>query len=400
MNNNDTLKKMCDGFDQSDDEIIGNYQSIKVDLSKSDLDDFLKIGQSETYPAGTIIFNEGDPADSFFIIIEGVAEIYKKAVDEYGEQSIHVLASLSKDAIVGEMALIENANRSAYVRAKTDLTVIKYKLESIGAKPKLNVLLIKNIAHILSERLRFTTDITVKNMQIVLKESLGRNALGVFIIALLWIICLYTLSLHYLVWIIHKEKITTTLSVCLISIYAIATLIAMHFTGLPYSRFGITLNNWAKNTLEAVALTIPPMLIVLLIKVFIVEFNPLEKTQLFTGTKLFYVNQQVDWEYYLTTLFLYSLFAPIQELIARCALQSTFFNFLPGKQSFRKWNAIILSNLLFSTMHTHFGVRFTFLTFIAGLYWGWLYHRQRSFLGVSVSHALLGSWALLVVGLR
>lgn len=401
MNQNDASKKDNDNSNQLDAELIGSYQSITIGFSKDELASFSKIGQHKHYTAGSIVYNENDLADSFFIIIDGVAEIFKKTIDEFGEHNIHILATLSKDDVVGEMALIENSRRSASVKAKTDLSVIEYPLEVVKAKPKLNLMLIKNMAQILSRRLRFTNEVTVKNMQQALKEASGRNTLGVFIIALLWIICLYTLSLHFLVTVIHQVTVTTVLSICLISIFAVAILIAMHFTGLPYSRFGITAKDWGKTTLEALAFKIPIMLFVLIIKVFfIIGIDHLDNTPIFSGTKRFLVNNEVDWEYYFAMIFLYSLFAPIQELMARSALQSTFFHFLPGEKLFRQWNGIFLSNLIFATMHTHLGLTFASLTFIAGLFWGWLFHRQKSLLGVSVSHVILGVWSLFIVGLR
>lgn len=400
MNQNDTSKNDSENCNQFGNELIGSYQSITISFSKDDLASFSKIGKLQEYPAGSIIYNEGDLADSFFIIVEGVAEIFKKTIDEFEEHNIHVIATLTKDEIVGEMALVENNRRSASVKAKTDLTVIEYPLEKVKAKPKLNLILIKNMAQILSRRLRFTNEVTVKNMQQALKEASGRNTLGVFIIALLWIICLYTLSLHFLVTVIHQVTVTTVLSICLISIFAVAILIAMHFTGLPYSRFGITLKNWGKTILEALAFTIPVMLFVLIIKIFfIIGINNINETSLFSGAEPFLENQQIDWGYYITIMFLYSLFAPIQELMARSALQSTFFLFLPGEKLFRQWNAIFLSNLIFATMHTHLGLTFASLTFIAGIFWGWLFHRQQSLIGVSVSHITLGVWSMFIVGL-
>lgn len=301
MNQNDTSKN-CN---QLDNELIGSYQSITIGFSKDDLVSFSKIGKPREYPAGSIIYNEGDLADSFFIIVEGVAEIFKKTIDEFEEHNIHVIATLTKDEIVGEMALVENNRRSASVKAKTDLTVIEYPLEKVKAKPKLNLILIKNMAQILSRRLRFTNEVTVKNMQQALKEAAGRNALGVFIIALLWIICLYTLSLHFLVTIIHQVTVTTVLSICLISIFAVAILIAMHFTGLPYSRFGITAKDWGKTILEALAFTIPVMLFVLIIKVFfIIGIEHLDNNLLFSGTKRFLVNNEVDWVHYFAMIFI------------------------------------------------------------------------------------------------
>lgn len=384
---------------KSEIELTENYQSITTQFSEGELAHLSKIGKIEKYASGNIIYNDGDPSDSFFVILEGEVEVFKTVIDEFGEHNIHLLATLSKNDVVGEMSLIENNSRSTSVRAKTSLTVIQYPLEKVKAQPKLNLKLIRNMAQILSKRLRFTNEVTVKNMQQRLNESLGRNSLGVFLIGLLWIICLYTLSLNFLIMLIDKAAITTTLSICLITLFAITTIVAMRFTGLSYSRFGITWKNWGKNTLEALAFTIPVMLFVLIVKVFfIIGIDPPDKISIFTGAEPFITNHKIDWEYYISTMFLYSLFAPIQELIARSALQSTFFLFLPGEKLFRKWNAIFLSNLIFATMHTHFGLNFTLLTFIAGLFWGWLFHRQNSLLGVSVSHVILGLWSLFIVG--
>lgn len=384
---------------KSEIELTENYQSITTQFSEGELAHLSKIGKIEKYASGNIIYNDGDPSDSFFVILEGEVEVFKTVIDEFGEHNIHLLATLSKNDVVGEMSLIENNSRSTSVRAKTNLTVIQYPLEKVKAQPKLNLKLIRNMAQILSKRLRFTNEVTVKNMQQRLNESLGRNSLGVFLIGLLWIICLYTLSLNFLIMLIDKVAITTTLSICLITLFAITTIVAMRFTGLSYSRFGITWKNWGKNTLEALAFTIPVMLFVLIVKaLFIIGIDPPDKISIFTGAEPFITNHKIDWEYYISTMFLYSLFAPIQELIARSALQSTFFLFLPGEKLFRKWNAIFLSNLIFATMHTHFGLSFTLLTFIAGLFWGWLFHRQNSLLGVSVSHVILGLWSLFIVG--
>ncbi|HGC5941846.1 TPA: hypothetical protein ACIZCU_002699 [Legionella pneumophila] len=85
----------------------------------------------------------------------------------------------------------------------------------------------------------------------------------------------------------------------------------------------------------ALAFTIPIMLFVLIIKVFfIIGIDHQDNTPIFSGTKRFLVNTEVDWEYYFAMIFLYSLFAPIQELMARSAIQSTFFIFYLEKNYF------------------------------------------------------------------
>jgi len=69
----------------------------------------------ETFSAGQIVFKAGDPGDCMYSVIEGEIEILvnDQVVDTTGPGSV-----------VGEMALLETAPRSATVRAKTDCKLV------------------------------------------------------------------------------------------------------------------------------------------------------------------------------------------------------------------------------------------------------------------------------------
>jgi membrane protease YdiL (CAAX protease family) len=103
-------------------------------------------------------------------------------------------------------------------------------------------------------------------------------------------------------------------------------------------------------------------------------------------------------EVWLTLLVVYGLFvAPLQELMARGALQGLLEQFLTGKH--KVFLSIIASNLIFSTAHIFMSFEIGILVFVGGLYLGWLYSRTHNLVGVWVAHWLCGSWALSVVGL-
>ena len=89
--------------------------------------------------------------------------------------------------------------------------------------------------------------------------------------------------------------------------------------------------------------------------------------------------------------------SPLQEFLVRGILQGTLEEFLIGK--YRVLLAILISNLIFSFIHLPLSMFMVALTFFAGLFWGWLYSRQKSILGVSISHFILGIWAESIVGL-
>lgn len=71
------------------------------------------------FPAGEIIFRQGDPGDFVYTIISGDVEVVRNEPD--GES---VLARLAPGQYFGEMALLSDAPRTASVRAVTDVEVV------------------------------------------------------------------------------------------------------------------------------------------------------------------------------------------------------------------------------------------------------------------------------------
>ena len=80
----------------------------------------------------------------------------------------------------------------------------------------------------------------------------------------------------------------------------------------------------------------------------------------------------------------------------RGALQSTLEMFLMGPH--RRRNAVLVSALLFSVAHLHMSFLFAALAFLPGLYWGWLFSKQRNLAGVVLSHQLIGGYVFFILG--
>ncbi len=87
-------------------------------------DDFLHIAQvakDQSFKKGDIIFEENSMADAFYIIASGEVEILKEM--EKGPQEI--LATKKSYDVFGEMAVIDDLPRSATIRAKSDIVLLK-----------------------------------------------------------------------------------------------------------------------------------------------------------------------------------------------------------------------------------------------------------------------------------
>lgn len=106
-----------------------------------------------TLHAGEVLFLEGDPADSVYLIDEGEADIFTGQ----GDHEIKV-AKIGKHGLVGEMAIFRDAPRSATIRAAGELRVLKIDgdvfLRVVTEHPHAAL----TVMRILSEKLAATTD--------------------------------------------------------------------------------------------------------------------------------------------------------------------------------------------------------------------------------------------------
>jgi len=91
-------------------------------IPKDELLNIFQTVQHRIVPANTIIFRQGDPGDSFYIIYSGRAKIYRKR--RTGETT--ELAILGPGDSVGEIALLTGEERSAYLETmeETHLLVL------------------------------------------------------------------------------------------------------------------------------------------------------------------------------------------------------------------------------------------------------------------------------------
>ena len=96
---------------------------------------------------GEVIFKAGDPGDCAYVIMEGEVEILS-VVDENS-----VVSVLQLNQIFGELALLNDEPRSATLRAKGELKVMKISeslfMELIRESPKLAL----NVLQQLSQKL-------------------------------------------------------------------------------------------------------------------------------------------------------------------------------------------------------------------------------------------------------
>ncbi len=227
------------------------------------------------------------------------------------------------------------------------------------------------------------------------KKSL--KTFEMFVVSLLFVISLYTLSLIPLQSFVDFFGVSTFVDVGLLLFFALLVFVIMKKSTFPLATFGISLSHWKRHLREATFLTLPILVFFLVLKWGLITFVPsFEEVPLFNLRAAF---EGINFTYqtFLITVIIYVIFSFVQEFIARGGLQTAFYQFMPYSRG-NKLLAILLSNIIFAMAHTHMGTIFALVAFVPGLFWGWLYARQQSLVGVSFSHVLIGIWVLFILG--
>lgn len=96
-------------------------------LSSAEFQKICETTSIEENRKNTVIINEGDLADAFYVIAQGSVQVFSLDKD----QKPVVLARLDKESYFGEQAYFNNLIRTASVRALTDVKLIKVNYDTL-----------------------------------------------------------------------------------------------------------------------------------------------------------------------------------------------------------------------------------------------------------------------------
>lgn len=150
---------------------------------------------------------------------------------------------------------------------------------------------------------------------------------------------------------------------------------------LPLKDFGVTFSGWRRSVPESIVVSAVVVGVLILAKFLTNKYSP--------GT--FRESQIFDLNYFSLSYVTYIVVAPLQEFIARGTTQSTLERLFVGKN--KGWLAIIVTSFLFGSLHVYSSFHLAIAAVLTGWLWGWMYNRQRSLVGVGLSHFLIGNAA-------
>jgi CRP/FNR family cyclic AMP-dependent transcriptional regulator len=341
------------------------------------------------FEPGELIYACGAPATDLLFIAEGEARVFRPD----GPDAVEIeLARVGAGRTLGETTFVTRGARTASVEAVTGVVAWRLSFEAldevIGGEPGANVVY-RHIAEQLAESARRGSDDLVAA---AVEVSLAAKLL-VTVIAIQSGTLLATGVMTQLM----SQVASST--IMLVGYLLFITAIGVFYVRgikLPLRDLGVTLEGWRASLRDAAGATAAVMALLVLFKWALVTAIPA-----YHGVPIFDVldvtgdhgrthSEQlavVGW-----SAAAYTLAGGFQELYARGMLQGQLYRFFRPRIE-NPWPSILVSNLLFGSIHISWSLSLTAASFFGGLLWGWLYARQQTLLGPTVSHIILGLWA-------
>jgi len=139
------------------------------ELTPREIKTIQRILHQREYMQSEVIFGEGDIGLGMYIIEKGIVQIACK-------NECHILAELTGGDFFGELALLDDAPRSASAVAKTPSTLLCFfkpdLLDLIERNPKLGSKILFRLAWTVGERLKSTNE-QVKELMCLVQKRTG-----------------------------------------------------------------------------------------------------------------------------------------------------------------------------------------------------------------------------------
>jgi len=362
-----------DGVQDFSEKLL-KHTSIQV--SDSYLAAFRAHVEPADYEAGQIIFRKGDDSSFALLIAAGDVEIYDEA-------SGTVLAVSGDGALIGELGMISGDPRSASARTLTPVRGWKidrkeYR-EFLSDRPELATLLFRKIYAQLSASYG-----KLRQQFVALEEADRRyHALAFLFMTMVLMINIYALVNSLILTHLretHQEQVMfwTSRIMELWGAFVIWGLTVR--CGLTRHDMGIRMGNLWRSIGMGLAISVPAL-------AAMAYFRTMLYPEL-AGTPV------LDPRLITISVYGYILVAPLQEWICRGVLLTAIADLLPGKT--RPMAAIVISSLIFSTLHLHYSQTLAVVALLSGIVWGWLHLKYRNLAGPIVSHFILGNAATLM----
>lgn len=344
-----------------------------------------KLWQEQEFEAGTTIFEEDEQSDAIYFLMRGQIEIVKWD-DSRTHQ--HQLQTLSDNEVFGDVSFLTGAPRSATVKAVTPVKCIALSRQTLHQNhpeaAQIEQVLANHIGLINITRLQAGNEEQVRSLEKQIEQLQNRLEMGTFLVMTIAVFIIITLVSRY---VSTTETTFNPTSLSFLFIFGSAlTVPIIYYTWRhrhPARDFGLVLGNWRRDLLEV-------GVILLVLSGLLAVFMAVD-AWFFNGALLGLTFDLARFHFVAGLIYLGTAFG--QELLARGIIQGSMQRLLMDELGLQ---TITWSSAIFAIMHINYGFMVVTVTFLASLLFGYVYWRQKSLLGVSVLHGMVGVVAALV----
>lgn len=364
------------------------------ELPNETVDKLIHALPSQTFQTGEVLLRENQPNNRVFLIESGELEVWK------GEPKTRTgvkLVTLKEGSCFGEMSAINGAAATANIVAATPTTVRTMGLDDLPADGAAQKQVTLNLARMLVERLSNATT-SLKS-----KHESELNALKVvasassFLTRILTALSFYMFAMPLILFIKPLIPSDSLISFFFIVAFLWVVIDFMKQTQIPQEHFHMTTKGWMKQVAVGALWALPFMIMFLLVKIWLVRQGAESAPQVFEPMRTLAARPEAGMGMWAGFALTYAVLSFAQEFI-RCAVQGTLDMIAIPATNTTHWKSILVSDVVFASIHMHLGSTFAFLAFIAGLVFGYMFWRAKSYLAVATAHSLFGVWAIFIVG--
>ena len=346
------------------------------------------------YAAGETLLSESQPNDALFFIEDGEVGVWKG--DPGTKAGLH-LATFTRGDCCGEMSALKGQAATASVLAIRPTTVRMLRLADLPTEDGVRAAVTLNLARTLVSRLAQSTEMLKTKHEAELRAMRVLASASSFITRILIALSCYMLALPVIAYVTPLLPTNSLISFLIIIVFFWIVLDYTTSQGDTVREFiHLKLDRWPRQIGRGFLWALLPMGLFLGVKIVIIALHP-GQYALWDTQSAFSRESPPEFVLWLLFAFLYVALSFAQEFI-RCAVHGTLDLLNRRDTRPRPWLSIFVSDIVFASLHLHLSPLFAAQAALAGLFFGLMFWKERSYLAVAVAHSLVGVWAVFIVG--
>lgn len=349
---------------------------------------------SHSFAPGDVLLRETDTNKLVYLVESGEIEAWK---GEPKTPSGVRLATLKPGSCFGEMSALNGEAATANIVAATSATVRTLSLEDLPADGAVQKQVTLNLARTLVSRLSNTnSSLKAKHESELAAMKLVASA-SAFLTRILTTMSFYMFAMPLIAFMMPLLPTSSVISFFLILVFLWVVIDFINKAQIKHEDFHIYTRGWQRQVLTGVIWALPFMGAFLAVKIWLAYKNP-DTISIFEPMRGLGAHAKPNYLMWAGFAFGYAALSFVQEYI-RCVVQASLDMIAIPPTNGSRWKSILVADLCFSSLHMHMGGTFAFLSFVAGLVFGFMFWRVKSYIAVGTAHSVFGVWAIFVIGI-